>query len=130
MNRDITLDALQQEHISHLLRAWHSWASSDRVGTGYPGTAAGCSLYRASRQNDDWNGALDIAADIAEARVVDAVISRMVDPYRSALAFEARNLCSPGRVWRSARVDVESVEAVVADARLMLWHGLVKAGMA
>lgn len=129
MNRDITLDALQQEHISHLLKRWHEWSSCDRVGTGYPGTAAGCSMYRASRQHDYDNGALDDEADNDMSRAVDKIISRMETPHRIALSFEARNL-SGAHVRRSLRIDAQAVEAVTQDARLALWNGLVKDGLA
>ena len=126
--RDMTLDALQQEHISHTLAEWHHWCQADDTVTGYPKSAAGCGMWRASRQYDHDNGAIDAAADAALSQAVDNIIRAMIDPYRSALHMEARNLCS-ARVWRSARVDECRADEIVRDARLMLWQGMVRDGL-
>lgn len=129
MQRDIALDTLQHEQIDHWLIGWHKWSASVRDGAGYPGTAAGCGMYRASRQYDDGNGAMDLAADIAEAKAVDGVISRMDAHHKAALHIEARNLCS-ARVWSSPRVDREQLAILTQDARRLLWLGMVKEGLA
>ena len=123
------LDELIQEHIDHLLKSWHMWSSVERHGQGYPGTAAGCAMYRASRQHDMENGAIDHATDMLQAQAVDGVIRKMPDPHRSALHFEARNLCS-SRVWMSARIDLSEAERVVREARQMFWARIVSEGVA
>lgn len=120
MKRDITLDALQLEHIDHLLAEWHHWCKAEKTATGYPRTAAGCSQYRASRQYDLHNGALDQDADNALSQAVDATIAKMADPWRSALHIEARNLTS-ARVWESPRIPAEMVALVTRQAKQMLW---------
>lgn len=107
---------------------WHSASSSVRHGGGYPSTAAGCSLYRPSRQYDDENGALDAAADIALARAVDEVIETMEALHRAALSMEARNLCTV-RVCHAARLGDDAAQ-VVRQARALLWLGMDKKGLA
>ena len=120
---------MQSAQIDQWLKMWHSWASSVRATGGYPGTAAGCGMYRASKQYDDTNGALDAAADIAEAEAVDAVINKLHPIHRAALSMEARNLCTV-RVWQSARIAQEDVQHVTAEARKLLWQGMDRAGLA
>ena len=85
-------------------------------------------MYRASRQHDYDNGALDDEADNDMSRAVDKIISRMETSHRIALSFEARNLAG-AHEWRSPRIDAQAVEAVTQDARLALWDGLVKSGL-
>lgn len=126
---DDGLHDLIKEHIDHLLASWHQWASSERWGNGYPSVAAGCGQYRASKQYDDTNGALDMAADVAQAQVVDSIIRTIHNPHNAALHMEARCLAT-ARVWRSARVDQADAERIVREARAMLWMGLVEEGLA
>jgi len=123
------MQSLISEQIDHWLGSWHQWCSSVRGARGYPGTAAGCSMYRASRQHDDSNGALDHAADSAESQAVDSVISRITQPHNAALHMEARCIAT-ARVWRSARVDQADAERIVREAREMLWMGMEREGLA
>jgi hypothetical protein len=126
-----SLDALQQEQVTHWLSAWHAWSSSsDRAANGYAGVSAGFGMHRTSRQYDDANGAMDLAADIAEARAVDGVIQRMADPWRTALHVEARNTHAPARVWMSIRLMHEDVKKVTQEARSMLWRDMERANLA
>lgn len=124
MRDDRIIDATLDE----LLKLWHRWQSSYRLKSGYPGTAAGCEQYRASRQYDDVNGALDQDADTAMCHAIDAEVSRMPDPHRTAIHVEARNLCSV-RVWKSARLDPAKAAQYTLEARVMLWGRLVNAGV-
>lgn len=125
MKRDMTLDALQLEHIDHLLAEWHHWCKAEKLAIGYPKTAAGCAQYRASRQYDDGNGALDQDADNAMSQAVDGVIRETPDPWRSALHIEARNLTS-ARAWSSPRIPAEMIELVTTQAKLILWVELAR----
>lgn len=131
MRRDaLPLDDLQQEHISYLLALWHRWSkASDRVGRGYQSVSCGFGAYRVSRQYDDANGAIDDAADMSLARAVDGVISKIDQPWRTALHVEARNIDAPARVWATARIDLADLQRVTGEAREMLWDGMEKAGM-
>ncbi len=131
MRRDLTLDDLQQEQVTHWLREWGAWSAvSARAPNGYNSTSAGFGKYRCSRQYDDANGALDHEADIAEMRAVDAVVQCMCDPWRTSLHAEARNLNAPAKVWRSARLDPSELVRITGEARSMLWDGMVQAGLA
>jgi hypothetical protein len=112
-----------EPQVDEWLKMWHSWASSVRQAGGYPGVAPGCSLYRASRQYDDTNGALDAAADISTAKAVGEVIERMSHLHQAALSMEARNLCS-ARVWQSARIPSEDAIKVVKEAKVILWENM------
>lgn len=118
-----------EPQVDEWLKMWHSWASSVRQGGGYPGVAPGCSLYRASRQYDDTNGALDAAADISTAKAVGEVIERLSPLHQAALSMEARNLCSV-RVWRSARIPSEDAAKVIKEAKQVLWQAMVKKELA
>lgn len=127
---DLTMDALQQEQVSHWLGVWHAWsATSERCARGYAGVSAGFGLYR-SRARHDAGDDLDAAAELAEARSVDEVVQRLADPWRTALHVEARNIHAPARVWASARIHHEDLQRVVTEARRMLWHGMVARGLA
>ncbi len=118
-----------EPQVDEWLKMWHSWASSVRQAGGYPGVAPGCGLYRASRQYDDTNGALDAAADISTAKAVGEVIERLPHLYQAALSMEARNLCSV-RVWQSARVPSEDAARVVKEAKQALWDAMCKKELA
>lgn len=118
-----------EPQVDEWLKMWHSWASSVRQVGGYPGVAPGCSLYRASRQYDDANGALDAAADASTAKAVSEVIERMSPLHQAALSMEARNLCSV-RAWRSARIPHEDAARVIKQAKQTLWDAMVKKGLA
>lgn len=120
---------MNPSQVDEWLKMWHSWASSVRSTGGYPGVAAGCGMYRASKQYDDTNGALDALADIAEAQAVNSVIGKMQPLHQAALEMEAKNLCSK-RVWQSARIPLADVARVVAEARQLLWDGMEREGLA
>lgn len=123
-------DPLIEQQIDEWLRMWHAWASSDRVGQGYPSRAAGCDSFRASRQYDDSNGALGLAADIAEAEAVEAVVKTMTADCRHALALQAKNLCVKVKVWKSPRLSAEELALAAMEGRARLWDGMVKKGLA
>ena len=124
------LDDLQQEHVTYLLALWHRWSrASERTASGYARVSAGFSSYRTSRQHDDLNGALDDEADMSLARAVDGEVSSIPDPWRTALHIEARNVDAPARVWATARVDMDQLRQVTAEARGRLWEAMERAGL-
>lgn len=119
------LNDLQNEHISHILALWHAWSkASSRVGAGYARVSPGFESHRTSRQYDDANGALADAADMQMARAVDAIISRIDEPHRTALHIEAKNIDAPGRVWANARIDLIGLEKITEEARGIMWARL------
>lgn len=114
-----------------LLVIWHTWASSEQVGQGYPSEAPGCKLYRTSRQYDTDNGALDGEVDATLGAAVDALVSQMIDPYRTAIHMNARNLKTRVHVWSSGRLPFDPVARakIVADARTQIMRKLQSAGL-
>lgn len=114
-----------------LLIIWHTWASGEQVGQAYPSSAPGCALYRASRQYDTENGAMDGDVDSAIGAAVDAAVQKMENPYRTAIHINARNLVIKVSVWGSARLPVDPVERakIMATARDQLRRRLQSDGL-
>lgn len=114
-----------------LLIIWHKWASSESVGQGYPTEAPGTKMYRVSRQYDYENGAIDGEVDSTVAAAVDALVQTMIDPHRTAIHMNARNLKTGVHVWRSARIPFDPVERarIVVEARSQLMRKLQAAGL-
>ena len=120
---DVSLDAL--------LVIWHQWASGEQVGQGYPSEAAGMKMYRVSRQYDYDNGAIDGEVDATVGAAVDALVSQMQDPHRTAIHINARNLKTGVHVWGSARITCDPVEraVIVLEARNQLMRKMQAAGL-
>ena len=114
-----------------LLIIWHEWASTERVGQGYPSEAPGCKLYRVSRQYDYDNGAADSDADATLGAAIDAIVQQMQDPHRTAITFNARNLKTGLTVWRSPRLPLCPVERsiVIMEARNQITRKLQSVGL-
>lgn len=125
------MNAIAHQHLDEILRAWHRWMRSYTPSIGYAPKAAGFGMYRASRQYDTDNGALDDDADTQMSEAVDREVSRMQDPHRSAIHQCARNLYTDRNVWVSARVVASGRDPaqVQTEARQMLWARLLAAGM-
>jgi len=115
--------------LDNLLKLWHQWSAGDGVGAGYPSVCTSCKLYRASRQHDyDY---IDSDADNALAEAVEAQVSAIAEPWRTALHINARNLATGRSVWRSARLPADDMEraVVVTEARNKLMLRLHTAGL-
>ena len=114
-----------------LLVIWHTWASSEQVGQGYPSEAAGMKLYRASRQYDHDNGALDGDVDSTIGAAVDALVNQMVDPYRNAIHVNARNLKTGVSAWGSARLPFDPIAQaqIIQEAREQIRRLLQSEGL-
>jgi hypothetical protein len=117
--------------LDDLLCRWNAWARSVSVGRGYGSTAPGCGGYRASRQYDFENGAMDEDVEHGVMRQVDHEIMELADPYRSAIIAHARNLATGLDVWASPRLpsDAKERRAIVHEARGMLTRRLTRAGV-
>lgn len=115
------------DRINDLLERWHRWESGKEPDcSGFPSTNASCKHWRASKQYDDTNGALD---SDSEAKILEAVgyaIERVAQPGRTAVYFHARNLASDAAVWQSPRLPADSMEraalllAAMNDLRVFL----------
>lgn len=112
------------ELISDLIRRWHVWSVSTPPNTGYYKANPSCKLYKTSRQYDDSNGALDSDAENGIMEAVDHAIDCMEQPWRTAIAFNARNLATNLAVWNSPRLPVDEIErahlVMHARAKLLL----------
>lgn len=114
-----------------LLIMWHTFASQEGIGWGYPSRAPASHQYRCSRQYDDTNGAIDGDVDRAIAQAVGHQVDKIADPHRTALHMNARNLASGVSVWSSPRLPADQLERahVVAAARNMLARRLMAEGL-
>ena len=114
-----------------LLVMWHTFASQEGVGWGYPSRAPASHQYRCSRQYDDTNGAIDGDVDRHIAQAVGHQVDKIADPHRTALHLNARNLKTGVSVWSSPRLPTDQIERahVVAAARNMLARRLMAEGL-
>lgn len=120
---DASLDAL--------LILMHEASSHDSVAAGYPASAAGMKLYRPSKQHDGDNGAADSDADASLGHAVEAQVDQMLDPHRTAIRINARNLATGVHVWGSARLPLDPVERAIMlmEARNQIMRRLQAAGL-
>ena len=105
--------------IDELLREWHHWASHRPTTIGYPKQIPTRRLHTISRQWDTENCALDLQQQDELMFSVERCIYRLMDPYRTAIFLNARNLATGVSVWLSPRLPAEREERalIVADAR-------------
>jgi len=117
--------------LDDVLRSWHRWAAAHPQVASYPHECVSCLPYRTSRQYDDTNGALDMALHDGRMAAIDSVIDHEPEPWRTALAINARNLATGLIVWSSARLPADTMARaiVVAEARVMLAQDLSDAGL-
>lgn len=128
--RALNLNDTPVKQLDDVLVRWHWWAASERDGAGYPAETSYCRMYRASRQYDDSNGALDAGIEGKLMQAVDSAIHQLARLERIALAIDARNLATGCRVWSSAALpDGEGLVALMAEARLNLREALEGAGL-
>ena len=128
---------MKPEHAAILddaLMKWHYWQEADKQTRGYAPRAAGFEGYRCSRQHDDTNGALDTDLDASRSAAVNFQVEEMRKDhpvYVYAIYANARNLCTGRAVWTnpSLPADTAEREQVIRDARLMICHRLVNAGV-
>lgn len=123
--------AIRQECLDDILSRWDHWLHPIKVGYGFSASAAGCSLYRPSRQYDDANGALDDAVEHRVMQGVQACVDRLETTHRTAIYIEARNARTGSAVWRSPRMPADQIlaRALIAAARLRLIELLVDAAI-
>lgn len=120
----------QNAILDDLLSQWHSWAAAEKHSDGFASTSAGMSEWRASRQWDDQNGALDGDLDKSTMKTVDFQVSQMADPYRASIHMQAKNLAAGRHVFQSPRVPSGIDGAnILRTARSMLIMRLVTAGV-
>ncbi len=120
-----------EEVINDLLSRWHTWASQFVHVAGFNTCASAMQQFRASRQYDSENGALDQDVENRIMAAVDACIDRVEQPFRTALWINARNLVTGAAVWQSARLPADPLARakVVTEARAKLADRLASRGM-
>lgn len=125
----LILKAERDLQLDDVLSRWHWWCQGPQLVKGFSdgGTATGG--YRASRQYDDVNGALDDALENNRMRAVDFQISEVADPWRSALSALARSLCVGAAVFHSPRIAEQDRARVTLEAREKLAARLTVAGI-
>lgn len=116
--------------LDDLLSRWHWWASQRKLSHRSP-YAMGFESYRSSRQYDWDSGVADSDLDDRRSAQVDFEVQQMIEPYRSAIYANARNLCTGREVWTSGRLpaDRSQRELIVGLARTKLTDRLVDSGV-
>ena len=113
---DAEIDVLE------LLELW--WRHEQRYQhvRGYPSTCASTRDWRASRQWDDFDGALDAEVEVKLAQRVGFLVSQIEHPWRTALHILARNRVTGSDVWQSPRLpeDRQARIQITSDAVDML----------
>lgn len=112
------------DHLLDLLTLWWRVESQYNPVEGYPAECPSCHGYRASRQYDDMNGAIETDTRGRVALHVGHIVNAMPEPFRTALHILARNRATGVNVWVSARIPAERREVVTRQA-LDLFGGAV-----
>jgi hypothetical protein len=119
--------------IDSLLSDWHKWSSMDTGARElwYQGQAAGLKMWRASRQYDDQNGALDADAHLSLMQAVDNVIEHLPRPEYTIVHVHAKNLAIGATVWRSPRLpqNRDELQALLNSARGLVSRQLAELGV-
>lgn len=116
----MTDDRLMIEaELDSLLRLWHQWASGFNPARGYPTSIPTRRMHTISNQYADQNGALDRQIDDVVAQAIEAEWCQMEDPHKTAIAINARNLCTGSTVWKSVRLpeDKTAIAIILIEAR-------------
>ena len=118
--------------LDDILSRWHHWQAKHKGGAkGYNTRSLVAGEYRASRQWDDQNGALDCDMESDTMKTVDFQVSEMTEPYRTAAYVLARRLCVGNSAFTSPRLPLDPMErgAIFAEARKILQRRLTSAGV-
>lgn len=117
--------------LDDLLCRWAQWCRPVNVGRGFGSRALVCGQYRASRQYDDQNGALDSDLEHFAMSQVDYEISQIPQPENTALHAEGRRLVVGVDVYLSPRLPVDPVKRkeLTGRARGLLVARLGNAGV-
>lgn len=119
-----------EAHLDALLKAWHRWSQNqgDALCRGYKESPT-FRQYRAP--NADRSSGWDDEIDESVAEAMEFHVYAIPDPWRTALAINARNLATGRSVWRSARLpqDDTARAVIVLEARTKLMQRLYDAGL-
>lgn len=119
--------------LDDLLARWHRYAEAYRFTKGYSGVSSTTRDYRVPTHWDHRNGAEDERAEKIVMQQVDEAVNRVPNdpqPWRLALAFQARNLATGRTVWASPRLPRgEELETLTIEARTKLMRELYREGV-
>jgi hypothetical protein len=117
--------------LNDLLVEWHRWCNRYQHVKGYASSDPTCRDYRASRQYDDTNGALDADLSASTLETVSAEIFALEQPYQTAIQIQARNMATGKQVWTSPRLPADPMEraGILVKARGMLLKTLASRGV-
>lgn len=120
-----------QTRLNDLMAEWHKWCANYTGVKGYSSSDMTCRDYRASRQYDDQNGALEAALSSSTLETMSAEVFAMDQPYQTAIQIQARNMATGRIVWSSPRLPADAMERskIVAKAREMLIGSLARRGI-
>lgn len=101
-----------------LLVLWWRAESGWTPVEGYPVECPSTRGWRASRQYDDANGAMETDERGRLIQTIGHAVNRQPEPYRTALYMLARNRAQGTRVWSSPRLptDPDALAELTADA--------------
>lgn len=121
----------QQAQLDDLLSRWHHWRRSYQPVRGFAGGGHATDGYRASRQYDVDNGALDDAIEAQVMREVEFQVSELPELQQAAIMTNARGLHCGADVWSHPRLPRDQVARaeVIRDARARLAARLVACGV-
>lgn len=119
-----------QDVLSAMLADWHYYCQHTAQRSGLPGRAPGFGSVQSSWQYDYGN---NVDGDEIDKRIMqgfDAAVSRVPQPWYTALQFEAKNCAVGYVVWASPRLPTgEALEIMVLEARNKLLRELAKDGV-
>ena len=120
-----------QTLLNDLLVEWHRWCNRYQHVKGYSSSDLTCRDYRASRQYDDTNGALDADLNTSTLETVSAEIFDLEQPYQTAIQIQARNMATGRQVWNSPRLPADPMARaeIIVTARSMLMKKLASRGV-
>lgn len=123
--------AYRQECLSDLLSRWDNWLHPVQVSRGHASQAAGCALYRSSRQYDDENGALDDQVEHQVMQGVQGCVEKLEPLHRYAIHDEAKRLRLGVSVWSNPRLPADPADRqkVTDAARLCMIGHLCGSGL-
>lgn len=116
--------------LDDLLSRWHWWSKHTADRAGLPGRAP---VFGTSLSNSQYDWENNVENEMIESRIMrgfDAAISKVPQPYFTALSFQARNLVTGRNVWLSPRLPRgEELEVMILEARNLLLKELTKDGV-
>ena len=104
------------DEIIDLLTLWWRYESQYNPVRGFSPECSSTRGYRASRQYDDSNEAMETDLRGRKAREVGHIIANIPDPWRTALHIFARNRVLGIDVWSSPKLPGDRCREITSEA--------------